>query len=95
MARIFITGSADGLGKMAAELLIEQGHRLVLHARSQARADETKRNLPEVGAASITYGRRASFDLPTTLASKIGSSQSASASADRSARVASLIRISW
>jgi hypothetical protein len=38
MARIFITGSADGLGRMAAELLIEQGHGVVLHARSQARA---------------------------------------------------------
>jgi len=25
MARIFITGYADGLGRMAAELLIEQG----------------------------------------------------------------------
>jgi NAD(P)-dependent dehydrogenase (short-subunit alcohol dehydrogenase family) len=47
MARIFITGSADGLGKMAAELLIERGHRVVLHARSQTRADEAKRNVPE------------------------------------------------
>jgi NAD(P)-dependent dehydrogenase (short-subunit alcohol dehydrogenase family) len=37
MARFFITGSADGLGKMAAELLIEQGHKVVLHARSAAR----------------------------------------------------------
>ena len=41
MSRIFITGSAaDGFGRMAAELLIEQGHRVVLHARNQARADE-------------------------------------------------------
>jgi NAD(P)-dependent dehydrogenase (short-subunit alcohol dehydrogenase family) len=31
MARVFVTGSADGLGKMAAELLIEQGHNVVLH----------------------------------------------------------------
>ena len=53
MARIFITGSADGLGRMAAELLIEQGHRVVLHARSQARADETKRNVPEAEAVVI------------------------------------------
>ena len=41
MARVFVTGSADGLGKMAAELLIEQGHKVVLHARSAARAEET------------------------------------------------------
>jgi NAD(P)-dependent dehydrogenase (short-subunit alcohol dehydrogenase family) len=53
MARIFITGSADGLGRMAAELLIEQGHRVVLHARSRARADETKRNVPEAEAVVI------------------------------------------
>jgi NAD(P)-dependent dehydrogenase (short-subunit alcohol dehydrogenase family) len=53
MARIFITGSADGLGKMAAELLIEQDHRVVLHARSQARADEAKRNVPEAEAVVI------------------------------------------
>jgi NAD(P)-dependent dehydrogenase (short-subunit alcohol dehydrogenase family) len=53
MARIFITGSADGLGRMAGELLIEQGHRVVLHARSQARADETKRNVPEAEAVVI------------------------------------------
>jgi hypothetical protein len=30
MARIFITGSANCLGRMAAELLIEQDHRVVL-----------------------------------------------------------------
>src|SRR6202020_2137495 len=53
MARLFITGSADGLGRMAAELLIEQGHRVVLHARSRARADETKRNVPEAEAVVI------------------------------------------
>ena len=37
MARIFITGSSDGLGLMAAQLLVEQGHSVVLHARSQQR----------------------------------------------------------
>ncbi len=38
MARIFITGSTDGLGRMAAQSLIQDGHRVVLHARSQERA---------------------------------------------------------
>jgi nucleoside-diphosphate-sugar epimerase len=33
MARVFITGSSDGLGLMAAGLLIEQGHEVVLHGR--------------------------------------------------------------
>jgi NAD(P)-dependent dehydrogenase (short-subunit alcohol dehydrogenase family) len=53
MARVFITGSADGLGKMAAELLIEQGHEVVLHARSEARAEETKRRVPQAQAVII------------------------------------------
>lgn len=37
MARIFITGSADGLGQLAAKALIAQGHRVVLHARNEKR----------------------------------------------------------
>jgi NAD(P)-dependent dehydrogenase (short-subunit alcohol dehydrogenase family) len=45
MTRVFVTGSSDGLGKMAADLLIEQGHKVVLHARSAARADETRKNV--------------------------------------------------
>jgi NAD(P)-dependent dehydrogenase (short-subunit alcohol dehydrogenase family) len=53
MARVFITGSADGLGKMAAELLIELGHEVVLHARSEARAEETKRRVPQAQAMVI------------------------------------------
>src|SRR3984885_14457422 len=47
MARVFITGSSDGLGLMAAQLLVEQGHGVVLHARNQQRADETRKKLPE------------------------------------------------
>lgn len=38
MARIFITGSADGLGQLAASALIAQGHQVVLHARNENRA---------------------------------------------------------
>ncbi len=37
MARIFITGSSDGLGLMAAELLVQQGH-VVVHARNSTGA---------------------------------------------------------
>ena len=37
MAKIFITGSADGLGSLAAKLLVSQGHRVVLHARNAER----------------------------------------------------------
>ena len=37
MARIFITGSTDGLGLAAARTLIGEGHQVVLHARSAER----------------------------------------------------------
>ena len=46
MARVFITGSSDGLGLMAAQLLVEQGHRVVLHARNEQRAEQTRQRLP-------------------------------------------------
>ena len=36
--RIFITGSADGLGLAAAESLLADGHDVVVHARNQDRA---------------------------------------------------------
>ena len=54
MARIFITGSSDGLGLMAAKLLIEKGHSVVLHARSQQRADEAQNKLS--AAESVVVG---------------------------------------
>jgi NAD(P)-dependent dehydrogenase (short-subunit alcohol dehydrogenase family) len=38
MARIFITGSTDGLGRAAAASLMDDGHDVVLHARSKERA---------------------------------------------------------
>jgi NAD(P)-dependent dehydrogenase (short-subunit alcohol dehydrogenase family) len=38
VARVFITGSSDGLGLMAARLLIEQGHEVVLHGRNDGRS---------------------------------------------------------
>ncbi|MBR1279773.1 SDR family NAD(P)-dependent oxidoreductase [Bradyrhizobium sp. AUGA SZCCT0283] len=38
MAIIFITGSTDGLGRAAAQSLLQDGHKVVLHARSGDRA---------------------------------------------------------
>ncbi|MBX5186774.1 SDR family NAD(P)-dependent oxidoreductase [Rhizobium sp. NZLR5] len=38
MSRIFITGSTDGLGLAAARTLMNEGHDVVLHARSRERA---------------------------------------------------------
>jgi NAD(P)-dependent dehydrogenase (short-subunit alcohol dehydrogenase family) len=37
MPRIFITGSADGLGRATAQTLLDSGHEVVVHARSEER----------------------------------------------------------
>src|SRR5215831_12446330 len=38
MAIVFITGSTNGLGRAAAQSLLDDGHQVVLHARSTGRA---------------------------------------------------------
>lgn len=53
MRRVFITGSSTGLGLMAGQLLVEQGHQVVLHARSEARADDARRALPQAEAVVV------------------------------------------
>jgi len=52
MARIFVTGSADGLGRAAARSLLDDGHEVVVHARSVARLGAV-RDLVDRGAASV------------------------------------------
>ena len=52
MARIFITGSADGLGRAAAQNLLEDGHEVVVHVRSDARLAALG-DLVDGGAASV------------------------------------------
>ena len=54
MARIFITGSSEGLGLMAGQLLAEQGHVVVLHARTDTRARDARKALP--GAEAVVIG---------------------------------------
>jgi NAD(P)-dependent dehydrogenase (short-subunit alcohol dehydrogenase family) len=53
MARVFITGSSDGLGLMAAQLLADQGHQVVLHARNDARAADAKKAAPKAEAVIV------------------------------------------
>jgi NAD(P)-dependent dehydrogenase (short-subunit alcohol dehydrogenase family) len=66
MSRVFITGSADGLGQMAARLLVAEGHRVVLHARHAARAREAMRAAP--GAEKALTGDLSSIDETKALA---------------------------
>jgi NAD(P)-dependent dehydrogenase (short-subunit alcohol dehydrogenase family) len=54
MARVFITGSSDGIGLMAANLLIEEGHKVLLHARHEKRAKEALAKVP--GAEGVVIG---------------------------------------
>jgi len=51
MARIFVTGSSDGIGLMAARLLVANGHQVVLHARNQSRAKEACSSVPKAETA--------------------------------------------
>ena len=69
MARIFITGSADGLGQLAAKALIAQGHRVVLHARNEKRGQDAFDKVP--GAERVVAADLGSIDETRQLASKV------------------------
>jgi NAD(P)-dependent dehydrogenase (short-subunit alcohol dehydrogenase family) len=68
MARIFITGSADGLGRLAAESLIAQGHEVVLHARNETRVQQAMKNNPK--AAAVLTGDLSNIEETKALARK-------------------------
>ena len=53
MSRVFITGSSDGLGLMAARLLVADGHSVTLHARNSGRADDTRAARPQADGVVI------------------------------------------
>ena len=69
MARIFITGSADGLGLMEARLLVAEGHEVVLHGRSRQRASEARSKVP--GALTAVAADLASIEETISLADKV------------------------
>lgn len=69
MARIFITGSADGLGQLAAKALINRGHGVVLHARNEKRGQEALDKLP--GAEGVVTADLGSMEETKLLASKV------------------------
>jgi NAD(P)-dependent dehydrogenase (short-subunit alcohol dehydrogenase family) len=69
MARIFITGSSDGLGQLAAKALIAQGHKVVLHARNATRGQQALANVP--GAETVLIGDLTSIDETIHLGEKV------------------------
>jgi NAD(P)-dependent dehydrogenase (short-subunit alcohol dehydrogenase family) len=52
MARIFITGSADGLGRAAAQNLLSDGHEVIVHARTAERLAAVN-DLIDRGASAV------------------------------------------
>jgi NAD(P)-dependent dehydrogenase (short-subunit alcohol dehydrogenase family) len=71
MAKIFITGSADGLGQLSASSLINQGHEVVLHARNAERAREALKKV--TGADSVLTGDLSKMEETIKLASQVNS----------------------
>lgn len=69
MPRIFITGSADGLGQLAAKELVNQGYRVVLHARSEKRGREALEKVP--GSEGVVTADLGSIEETIELASKV------------------------
>lgn len=69
MAHIFITGSADGLGLMAARSLVEQGHKVVLHARNAKRGEEARAAVP--GAEACLTADLSSIEETKKLAAEV------------------------
>jgi NAD(P)-dependent dehydrogenase (short-subunit alcohol dehydrogenase family) len=69
MARVFITGSADGLGQLAATALINLGHQVVLHARNEERREQALKKVP--GAELVLTADLSSIDETKALASRV------------------------
>jgi len=72
MARIFITGSSDGLGLLAAKALISSGHQVVLHARNEERAKDAMGKVP--GAEKVLTGDLSGMEETSNLAQKVNDS---------------------
>ncbi len=69
MARIFITGSADGLGELAAKSLVEKGHKVVLHARNSDRGRDALKKVP--GAENVLTGDLSNIEETINLADHV------------------------
>ena len=66
MSRVFITGSAQGIGAECARQLLDLGHEVVLHARDDQRALAAKAANP--GASAVVTGELSDMDSTRALA---------------------------
>ncbi|KAL5419701.1 hypothetical protein PMIN03_000305 [Paraphaeosphaeria minitans] len=69
MARIFITGSSDGLGSIVAQRLVARGHSVVLHARNPVRAEDATKACS--GAETVLTGDLSSIEETKKLADDV------------------------
>jgi NAD(P)-dependent dehydrogenase (short-subunit alcohol dehydrogenase family) len=69
MARIFITGSSDGLGSIVAQKLVANGHSVVLHARNAQRAEDATSACP--GAETVVTGDLSSISETKGIAEQV------------------------
>ena len=69
MATICITGSTDGIGLATARLLLEQGHRVLVHARSEQRGRAVVEGLG--GDVELVTGDLARLDDVRALAAQL------------------------
>lgn len=69
MSKIFITGSADGLGRLAASFLVKEGHEVVLHARNEQRAKDAKAQVR--GAQHVLVADLTNVDETANLAEQV------------------------
>jgi NAD(P)-dependent dehydrogenase (short-subunit alcohol dehydrogenase family) len=69
MARVFITGSSDGIGLGCGQALRQQGHQVVLHARNAARAADTRAAIG--GEVPVVIGDLASMAQTRSVADQV------------------------
>jgi NAD(P)-dependent dehydrogenase (short-subunit alcohol dehydrogenase family) len=69
MGRILITGSSDGLGMMAAKILINDGHQVFLHAKNEQRAEDALKANPK--AETVFTADLSSISETIALADKV------------------------
>jgi NAD(P)-dependent dehydrogenase (short-subunit alcohol dehydrogenase family) len=69
MAKIFITGSADGLGLLSASTLVTQGHEVVLHGRNAERSDDALKKVK--GASQVMTGDLSNMEETKNLAAQV------------------------
>lgn len=69
MAKIFITGSTDGLGLLTAKSLLNDGHEVIVHGRNQQRIHDIK-HLLDKGAKPVV-GDLANIDEQISIAEQV------------------------